>query len=746
MNSSNFHETGYFGINRDPDNKQKKLIRTKQITQELSGSSGDIRSLVQNKRKTLTSIRTRTFKAIAEKESPPIINNIMPIVSSIEILTLAYHRIRPNAGAMTPGTQSQTADEFCNSRVHSLSEQLANGTYNFPDVRRKWTPKPGKGTAKFWKDPKNLIQSGRPYINGGLPDFDAKVVQAAINLILTEIYEPEFDALNVSFGFRPHRGCHDSIKDIPAKTQGMKTAIEGDIKGAFNCLQHDTLIRLLSRRITDKKFLALLLKCCKAGIFDELQNTRTDPLLGVPQGGIVSPTLWNSYMHEFDRFILLDINFTLNAINKRQNRHEGVNKNSAFYKSLIHQKSRHKRKYELYTKIGGTFRTEDNRTVRLPTGPSSLKLLPPIHRERALFHKREVRRYNLLTINTPSKSQRQSKLRYHYVRYADDWIFFTNGKRCLANLIKNKIASFLQVYLGLTLSLEKTKITDLSRTPALFLSFSIKAQKNQKLTYTKTGTLKRVTGQTNVIGIDKDRLRSRLIWKGFLDNKGRPREQPAWSTLHDYEIIHRYNQIIAGTVNYYAPLINFRSTLNYFVYIYEYSCYKTLCQKHRTTIRKLIKKHSHPITLKYKYNNKDKVVSLLTCKHYWPILKATCDRILTNLYSKYEYRDPQALAASDFISNAKAYYRTAFKLNSRCVICGTSQDIQMHHVRHIRGYRTQAKLGFTRILQLLNRKQIPVCKHHHKCIHDGNYDSISLSEFYDSRLGQPESYLLLTTR
>ena len=151
----------------------------------------------------------------------------------------------------------------------------------------------------------------------------------------------------------------------------------------------------------------------------------------------------------------------------------------------------------------------------------------------------------------------------------------------------------------------------------------------------------RVTGQTNVIWIDKDRLRARLIWKGFLDHKGRPREQPAWSTLHDYEIIHRYNQIIAQTVNYYAPLINFRSTLNYYVYIYEYSCYKTLCQKHRTSIRKLIKKHSHPITLKSKFNNKDKVVSLLTCKHYWPSHiygtreGATCDRILTNLYSKY---------------------------------------------------------------------------------------------------------------
>lgn len=735
------YETGYYGTNRDPDNKNKKLRRTKLVSTELSGSSGDIRSLVKNKINTLKALRLRTSKAIANNESLPIFNNLMPILSSVEILTLAYHRIRPNPGAMTPGTQSQTADEFSNSRVYSLSERLANGTYNFPDVRRKWTPKPGKGTPKFGKDPKNLIESGRPL---GLPDFDAKVVQAAINIILTEIYEPEFDALNVSFGFRPKRGCHDSIKDIPAKTQGMKTAIEGDIKGAFNNLRHKTLIRLLSRRILEKKFLALILKCCEAGIFDELQNTRTDPLLGVPQGGIVSPTLWNIYMHEFDRFVLLDINFTFDAINKRQNRHEGVNKNSPQYRALLYQKTKHKNKFEKYTKIGGNFMAENNRLVRLPPGPSRLKLLPPIHREQAIQHKREARRYNILMTKTPSKTLRQSKLRYHYVRYADDWILFTNGKRCLADLIRNKIASFLQVHLGLTLSFEKTKITDIRRTPALFLSFSIKAQQNNKLAYTKTGTLKRVTGQINVIGIDKERLRARLAWKGFLDHKGRPREQPAWSTLHDHEIITRYNQIIAGTVNYYAPLINFRSTLNYFVYVYEYSCYKTLCQKHRTTIRKLLNKHGHPITIRYKFNNKDKEISLLTCKHYWPKLEATSEKIRFNLLKKYEYRDPQMLAQSDFLNNAKAYYRTTFKLNSRCVICGTSDNIEMHHVRHIRGYNTQAKQGFTRILSLLNRKQIPVCKHHHKCIHDGIYDSISLSELYDSRLGQPESYLMLT--
>jgi retron-type reverse transcriptase len=101
-----------------------------------------------------------------------------------------------------------------------------------------------KGSKAFWKDPKNLIESDRPL---GLPDFDAKVVQSAINLVLNAIYEPIFDIYNVSFGFRPHRGCHDAIKDIPSQTQGIKIVVQGDIKGAFNNLQHDRLNNILSK-------------------------------------------------------------------------------------------------------------------------------------------------------------------------------------------------------------------------------------------------------------------------------------------------------------------------------------------------------------------------------------------------------------------------------------------------------------------------------------------------------------------
>lgn len=69
------------------------------------------------------------------------------------------------------------------------------------------------------------------------------------------------------------------------------------------------------------------------------------------------------------------------------------------------------------------------------------------------------------------------------------------------------------------------------------------------------------------------------------------------------------------------------------------------------------------------------------------------------------------------------------------------EHVEMHHIHHIRN--SKEKEGFGRIMSLLNRKQIPVCKFHHKAIHDGSYDNISLSEFYDTRIAQVENSLAL---
>lgn len=501
----------------------------------------------------------------------------------------------------------------------------------------------------------------------------------------------------------------------------MDIVIEGDIDGAFNNLDHDKLIKILSRRIHDEKFLTLIYGMCRAGIFDQMKNVRTDSLLGVPQGGITSPTLWNIYMHELDKYIQTDITNLINTINTKQERSGQLGYRP--YKLCMYHMNKNLTIYYNLTK---------HRNLRLHQ-------LTPAEKSKAISAINEYEKYKKLSLTMPSKRQNKATLRILYLRYADDWILITNGKPVLAQYIKNKIASFLKYQLGLTLSSEKTKITDLRKDEVYFLGYSIKKQK-QKLSYTTSGALKRVTGQRITIVIDRKRLLARVEWRGY-NKKGKPREQPAWSTQTDFEIIGKYNSVIRGLVNYYAPVINYRSSLNYYVYILEYSCYKTLYQKYKTSIRKLLRKHGQtPKSLFLNNDEKERQITLLTCKTYWSILKPSVMKIKETLANKVN--DPGGLATSDFLNNAKTYLRTSFKMYGRCVICGCKEHIQMHHIKSIQGYGKKAE-SFVKIMALLNRKQIPVCKHHHDAIHDGKYDDISLSDLYDTRIAQVENYLKL---
>jgi retron-type reverse transcriptase len=712
-----------FSMNQTESQSKKPIYRKNPlVTSELNQASGPILPRINNKLNVLKNIRTRVEVSIKRQEPIPIFTNLYSLISSKEILTLAYAKIKSNSGSMTPGTISQTADEFSTERIEKLHSQLKTNTYTFPDTRRIWIPKPGKNIN--WKKKENLTKFGRPL---GMPDFDTKVVQASIVLILESIYEPIFQHTNVSFGFRPKLSCQDAIYSIPEKTQAMHLAIEGDIKGAFDNLNHNKLIQILSQRINDKKFLKLILQGCQTGIFDAIKNTKQDSLVGVPQGSIASPIIWNIYMHEFDKFILQDIQELISTLNKRQKRYpvnKGITPNAPFYRALLYQK--HKR--------------EDN-INKILTIAKGLSKLNEDQRANVLSLKKEVRKINLQLLKTPSKTLAKQPLRIFYRRYADDWILFLNGKTTLAQLIKNKCTAFLKDYLYLTLSNEKTKITNLQKEKAKFLGFTLKSIKNKKITVVK-GTLKRTTGQKLIIGYDKERILARLMWKGFLDTKGHPKEKPAWSILSDYEIIERYNSIIRGTINYYAPIINYRSTLNHLVYLYEYSCYKTLCQKHRTTIKKILRKYRNPLKISETINYKERTVTLLTTKHYWKSLSPTVELIKKNLHNNL-FRNEQLLINSNFLDQAKVYWRTKFKLQGRCIICGSNEKVEMHHIKAVRGYNAQSKKGFSTIMALLNRKQIPVCKHHHILIHKGLYDGVSPTELFDTRIGQPENFIYL---
>jgi hypothetical protein len=72
-----------------------------------------------------------------------------------------------------------------------------------------------------------------------------------------------------------------------------------------------------------------------------------------------------------------------------------------------------------------------------------------------------------------------------------------------------------------------------------------------------------------------------------------------------------------------------------------------------------------------------------------------------------------------------AYLRTRSKLGFPCLICGEGDNVEMHHVRHVRKLGLRKPRGFQAVMRALNRKQIPVCKGCHRKIHLGEYDGIA---------------------
>ena len=113
--------------------------------------------------------------------------------------------------------------------------------------------------------------------------------------ILEAIFEVDF--LEVSYGFRPNRSCHDALDrlDKTIMTKPVNYVVEADIKGFFDHVDHKWLMECLRQRISDPSFLRLIGRFLRAGIMEEGEYLRTEE--GTPQGGILSPVLSNIYLH-----------------------------------------------------------------------------------------------------------------------------------------------------------------------------------------------------------------------------------------------------------------------------------------------------------------------------------------------------------------------------------------------------------------------------------------------------------------
>ncbi len=186
-----------------------------------------------------------------------------------------------NQGAAR-GVDQVSAAEYAkdlHANVEALVEKLKEKRYRAKLVRRSYIPK------ENWKK--------RPL---GILVIEDKLVQLACAKLLGAIYEQDF--LDYSYAYRPGRGPLDAVKDITFQLQfgGYGYMVEMDIKGFFDNIEHDWLLRMLSLRIDDKAFLNLIRKWLKAGILDT-DGKIIHPETGTPQGGIVSPVLANLYLH-----------------------------------------------------------------------------------------------------------------------------------------------------------------------------------------------------------------------------------------------------------------------------------------------------------------------------------------------------------------------------------------------------------------------------------------------------------------
>lgn len=199
-------------------------------------------------------------------------------VYSIRRLKKAYLNLKRRAA---PGIDGQSWEQYgrnLESNLTELSGRLKRGAYRAMPVKRAYIPK--------------LDGRQRPI---GVPVLEDKLVQRATVDVLNAIYEVDF--LGFSYGFRPGCSQHSALDAVTVALESKKVnwVLDVDIRGFFDAIDHEWMMRFVEHRIRDKRVLRHIRKWLKAGVMEDGQ--RLEPEEGTPQGGSVSPLLSNIYLH-----------------------------------------------------------------------------------------------------------------------------------------------------------------------------------------------------------------------------------------------------------------------------------------------------------------------------------------------------------------------------------------------------------------------------------------------------------------
>ena len=192
-------------------------------------------------------------------------------------LTMMHYKQKTGKAAGVDRETKESYEAKLDENIADLLVRMKSFSYVPQPVRRAYI---SKGEGKM-----------RPL---GIPAYEDRLVQGVMAEILSAIYEPKFQYF--SYGYRPQRGCHSAVKSLVNRLQTkIDWVVDVDIKGFFDNVDHEWLMKFLEHDIEDKNFLRYVKRFLRAGVMEEGQYQETDR--GTPQGGLISPVLANIYLH-----------------------------------------------------------------------------------------------------------------------------------------------------------------------------------------------------------------------------------------------------------------------------------------------------------------------------------------------------------------------------------------------------------------------------------------------------------------
>lgn len=205
-------------------------------------------------------------------------NALMGLLSDPQGLRESFDR---QPGNKAPGVDAVRKADYAQEverNLAALSERVRRQGYRPKPTRRAYIPKGDGGR--------------RPL---GIPSFEDRIVQDRLSRILQALWEPRF--LDCSYGFRPGRSAHQALRRLGQSITQERTqwVVEADIKGFFNQVCHEHLMRFVQERVSDAGVLRTNRRFLKAGVLEDGELKASER--GTPQGGLVSPVLANIYLH-----------------------------------------------------------------------------------------------------------------------------------------------------------------------------------------------------------------------------------------------------------------------------------------------------------------------------------------------------------------------------------------------------------------------------------------------------------------